>query len=204
MLSTFAVNYLFGDVDPLGYHLVNLAIHLLAGLTLFGLVRRTLAGHKLTALCRRCGWAARRRPAVWLVHPLATSAVTCICQRFEFDCGALLTFRAVRVLRGTEAKRERGWLGIVVLAYALGLRTKETMITFPLVLLWYDRALVADRWRDVLARWWLYLALAAVTLLEAGTPLEAVVTTLAAGARAVPPRGPIRAPTAATRWSWPV
>ena len=183
VLWTFAVNYLFGDVDPLGYHLVNLAIHLLAGLTLFGLVRRTLAGHKLRRdFAAAADGLALAAALVWLVHPLATSAVTYICQRFESTAALCYLFGLYAFCRGTEAKRERGWLGIVVLAYALGLRTKETMITFPLVLLWYDRALVADRWRDVLARWWLYLALAAVTLLEAGTPLEAVVTTLAAGA----------------------
>ncbi len=183
VLWTFAVNYLFGEVDPLGYHLVNLAIHVLAGLTLFGLVRRTLAGHKLAPrFAAAADGLALAAALVWLVHPLATSAVTYICQRFESAAALCYLFGLYAFCRGTEAKRERGWLGIVVLAYALGLRTKETMITFPLVLLWYDRALVADRWRDVLARWWLYLALAAVTLLEAGTPLAAVVTTLAAGA----------------------
>ena len=39
---TFALNYAWGGLDVSGYHAVNLFIHALAGLTLFGLVRRTL------------------------------------------------------------------------------------------------------------------------------------------------------------------
>ena len=39
---SLAVNYAFGGTQVLGYHAFNLAVHLLAGLTLFGLVRRTL------------------------------------------------------------------------------------------------------------------------------------------------------------------
>jgi tetratricopeptide (TPR) repeat protein len=39
---SLAINYAFGKTDVAGYHALNLAIHILAGLTLFGLVRRTL------------------------------------------------------------------------------------------------------------------------------------------------------------------
>ena len=39
---SFAVNYYFGGLNPVGYHLVNLAIHLLTGLFLFLFIRLTL------------------------------------------------------------------------------------------------------------------------------------------------------------------
>jgi tetratricopeptide (TPR) repeat protein len=45
---SFAVNYAFGGLDPWGYHALNLAIHILAGLVLFGVVRRTLASRMAT------------------------------------------------------------------------------------------------------------------------------------------------------------
>jgi hypothetical protein len=38
---TLALNYAVGGTTVGGYHAVNLAIHLLAGLTLFGIARRT-------------------------------------------------------------------------------------------------------------------------------------------------------------------
>ncbi len=39
---TLALNYAFVGTDPRSYHVVNIAIHILSGLTLFGIVRRTL------------------------------------------------------------------------------------------------------------------------------------------------------------------
>ena len=38
---TFAVNYALGPLNPWGYHVVNLLIHILAALSLFGVMRRT-------------------------------------------------------------------------------------------------------------------------------------------------------------------
>ena len=39
---SFAINYALGGGAVRGYHVFNLAVHVLAGLTLYGLVRRTL------------------------------------------------------------------------------------------------------------------------------------------------------------------
>src|ERR1051325_217270 len=40
---SFALNYAIGGLDPRGYHAVNLALHILCGLLVFGIVRRTLS-----------------------------------------------------------------------------------------------------------------------------------------------------------------
>src|SRR5580765_6156340 len=40
---TFAVNYAIGGLDVLGYRLVNIALHILCGLLLFGVANRTAA-----------------------------------------------------------------------------------------------------------------------------------------------------------------
>ena len=39
---SFALNYAVGGTEVFGYHLANLGIHILAGLYLFGILRRTL------------------------------------------------------------------------------------------------------------------------------------------------------------------
>lgn len=44
---SLAINYATGALDPFHYHVTNLAIHALAGLTLFGVVRRTLGSPML-------------------------------------------------------------------------------------------------------------------------------------------------------------
>jgi protein O-mannosyl-transferase len=166
---SFALNYAAGGLNRFGYHLVNVLVHLLAGLTLFGLVRRTLESPRLAGRYAGVGTALAAAIALlWLVHPLATQAVTYIVQRYEsvaalFYLLALYCFR-----RGCDSRRPAAWWVAVVLCYALGLRSKEIVITLPLVLLWYDRAFVAARWRDVLQRRRLYVALLAVGAWLAG------------------------------------
>jgi hypothetical protein len=61
------------------YHALNLAIHVLAGLTLFGIVRRTLARRKDPAAALIAFSAA----LLWTLHPLQTESVTYIVQRAE-------------------------------------------------------------------------------------------------------------------------
>src|SRR5262245_12929682 len=65
---TFALNRAAGGLEPAGYHAVNLAVHLLAAMTLFGIVRRTL----LLDPARREASAAPLALAaalLWLLHP---------------------------------------------------------------------------------------------------------------------------------------
>ena len=84
LMLSLAGNYALGRLDTFGYHLVNLAIHLAAGLALFGLVRRTLLLPTFSTVYQqtadRLAFAAA---LVWLVHPLTTQSVTYIVQRAE-------------------------------------------------------------------------------------------------------------------------
>ncbi|MGA3007044.1 MAG: hypothetical protein ABSE59_04050, partial [Opitutaceae bacterium] len=49
---TYALNFALGGFDVRGYHVFNLLIHALAGLTLFGIVRRTLLRPAMAGLRR--------------------------------------------------------------------------------------------------------------------------------------------------------
>src|SRR5262249_27702231 len=74
---SFAVNYALGDRAVDGYHVVNIAIHLLAALTLFGVLRRLLRPAE-SEDDRRTGppvgmsaadGMALASTMIWLVHP---------------------------------------------------------------------------------------------------------------------------------------
>jgi len=62
---SLAVNYRLGGLNVWGYHAVNVAIHILAGLALFGIVRRTLEGERLRARygLQRTAWPPRWPPS---------------------------------------------------------------------------------------------------------------------------------------------
>jgi tetratricopeptide (TPR) repeat protein len=134
---TFAVNYALGGLDVRGYHAVNVAIHLLAGVALFGVVRRTLLSERMR---RRCGAVATALAfavaLVWIVHPLNTEAVTYIWQRAEsltVLCQLVTLYCAIR-----------GWRAAAVIACALAMGTKETAIVTPAIVVVWDYVFGAD------------------------------------------------------------
>ncbi|MEJ2472072.1 MAG: hypothetical protein P8Y96_13305 [Desulfuromonadales bacterium] len=69
---TFAVNYAWGGDQVLGFHLVNIAIHLLTSCLVFLLLKRVFRQNVAFAV----GGAL-----IFLAHPLQTQAVTYIVQR---------------------------------------------------------------------------------------------------------------------------
>src|SRR2546428_227195 len=68
---TLALNYAAGGLNVWGYHALNLAIHVLAGLVLYGLVRRT-ALLVSDSKQREAKWLAGAVAMIWVVHPLVT------------------------------------------------------------------------------------------------------------------------------------
>ena len=81
-MVTFAANYLVGGLDPFGYHVVNLAIHVLNALLVFGVVAGLArAPFSPPAVQRHALEIAFASALLWAVHPVNTQAVTYIVQR---------------------------------------------------------------------------------------------------------------------------
>ncbi len=201
---SFALNRAFGGEAVGGYHAVNLAIHLAAGLVLFGLMRLTLRrvpvfgrGGLNSAAVSDLANSRPKSPAppgvavgaseagaggaadlaalavalLWTVHPLQTESVTYLVQRAESLAGFFYLLTLYGFARGAEAEssgRSAGrWWGVSVAACVLGLATKETVVTAPLMVWFYDRTFFAGsffgalrtrgRFYAVLAATWLVL-----------------------------------------------
>ncbi len=158
---SLALNYAIGGTNPAGYHLFNLAIHALSTLLLFGLVRRTLADLRgAAAAVATADLTAALAAAIWALHPLQTESVSCVVQRTE----SLGAFWYLLTLHAFVRRRPI----VSVLACLVGMATKETVVTAPLIVLLFDRTFVAGSfnaaWR---ARRGYYLALGATWLLLA-------------------------------------
>ena len=158
---TFALNHLCQPTGVWGYHAVNLAIHLAAGLLLYGLVRRTLSRPPLAA---RYGPAAvglaLAAALIWLVHPLQTQSVTYVYQRLESLMGLFYLATLYGFVRAQNSPKPWLWYALSVACCALGMGTKEVMVTAPLAVLFYDRTLASPSWASLFARRWpYYLAL---------------------------------------------
>ena len=210
--ATLAVSYALGGTDPWGYHLVNVAIHLLAALVLYGLVRRTL---RLPA-----GGGYDPRPAanlacaaatLWAVHPLTTQAVTYVVQRMESQMALFYLLALYCALRGAEpaGRPSRRWSAAAVAASVLAMGSKEVAITLPVAVLLFDRAyLTGSVWRAVARRWGMYLGLVASTGILAQSVWLGLFGTTAVGGGLEPGAagGPVEPPAAtskmlAPRWT---
>lgn len=177
---SFALNYAISGSAVGGYHATNLAIHCLATLALFGLVRRTVEGGLKNQFDGRTALLFAGVVALWWgVHPIQTESVTYMVQRAESLAGGfyLLTLYAfVRALAvgPNGARAVRCWLTLSVLACVAAMACKEVAVSAPLVILLYDRTFGArtfgEAWR---LRRGYYLALSGtwlvLTVLVLGT-----------------------------------
>ncbi|MFW6059832.1 MAG: tetratricopeptide repeat protein [Phycisphaeraceae bacterium] len=151
---------LTGDgLDPRPYHAFNVLVHLLAGLILFGLARRTIRRSATRALWRRrADGLALAIALLWLVHPLNTQAVTYTIQRAEVMAALFYLLALYALLRSDTARRGVGalWLLVAMGACVLGAMSKLTIVSAPVVMLLYDRAVLAGSFKAALRRRWLF------------------------------------------------
>ncbi len=142
-----------------GYHFLNLLVHLGSGLTLFGILRRTLSTARLRG--RFGAWSSGVALAIaslWVVHPLQTAAVTYVVQRAEALMGLFLLLTLYCAIRAWDGSR--AWVAGAAAACALGMGSKETMVAAPLIVLLWDWTFV-DEPQALRRRAGLYAALAA-------------------------------------------
>jgi tetratricopeptide (TPR) repeat protein len=164
--ASLALNHAWSGMDVWSYHAVNLCIHVLAALTFCGLVRRTLRRAAVPAAVHvHATEIALAATALWALHPLQTESVTYIVQRTESLMGLLYLLTLYAFVRGCESEQSRRWFVVAVAACALGMATKEVMVSAPLLVLLYDRTFVAGSFRAAWARRWpVHLGLAATWL----------------------------------------
>jgi tetratricopeptide (TPR) repeat protein len=165
---TLALNYAVAGLEPWGYHAVNVGIHVLASLALFGLVRRTLL---LPGLRDRFGASATSFALaislLWALHPLQTQSVTYLIQRAQAFTG-LFQFLTLYCLARADSSPRKGWWYVsAILSCAIGLGCKQDMVVTPLLAVAYDRIFLSGSWRGVMRRWWLHAALIATWVILA-------------------------------------
>ncbi len=160
---TLALNHTVGGEASAGYRVVNLLIHVAAGLTLWGLVRRTLRGPALRgSWVRDADVVAWVVVALWLVHPVQVATVSYVSQRTELLMAWAYLFTLYAFARSVDSTRAWAWqLGAVVACWA-GAGCKEIIATAPLAVLLYDRLFVSESLRAALkCHWAMYAGMAA-------------------------------------------
>jgi tetratricopeptide (TPR) repeat protein len=159
-LLSFALNYQLGGLNVLGYHMVNLAIHIANGLMVLWLVLLTfktpiMKGRGQTL--QQMNFIALFSALIFISHPIQTQAVTYIVQRFTslatlFYLLALVMYVKARLLvespmvQGPKVEKMQRPLASRFLPYyllsiistLLAMKTKEISFTLPFVMILYE------------------------------------------------------------------
>ncbi len=144
---SFALNYYFHGYNVLGYHIVNIIVHLMTGLFLFLLLKETLLLTKRNDLdppgsaSINASVPAFAAALIWLVHPLHTQSVSYIVQRMT---GMAAMFYVLSMLCYVRARLDtdnaRKWIlfGAGIVSGVLAIGSKEISVTLPFFILLYE------------------------------------------------------------------
>lgn len=141
-MYSFGLNYKFGKLNPIGYHLTNIIIHVLVSFTILWLV-------KLLQNTQQEQNKSILLPFIvsllFLTHPIQTEAVTYISQRMAVLAALFFLLAVVFYIKSiisTISTQKHHFLNIYylisILFFLLALLTKENTFILPLVLLMLD------------------------------------------------------------------
>jgi tetratricopeptide (TPR) repeat protein len=138
---SFALNYYLNGKNVVGFHLVNIVIHILCGLLLYFFVKVTLSIPAQGSDGEKYRWIPFFTAFIWLVHPIQTQSVTYIVQRMNslasmFYVLSVLLYAKSRL--ATQVWQKRTLFGGCLLAGLMALGSKEIAATLPVFIILYE------------------------------------------------------------------
>ena len=140
---SFALNYYFHRYNPVGYHFVNILIHIINGILLYLFTKATLQTPTLKTDFERlaAGWIPLFTAFIWTLHPLQTQSVSYIVQRMNglatmFYLLCLWFYVKYRLLKKTE--RSFWLLFCCTASGVLAIGSKEIAASLPIFIILYE------------------------------------------------------------------
>ncbi|UCH95028.1 MAG: hypothetical protein JSV88_32900 [Candidatus Aminicenantes bacterium] len=126
---SYGIDYLIWKLNPLGYHLTDLMLHIFASVLVFLLIRFLTAGKQITA------WIGA---IVFTLHPILVESVPVNARRHDILASIfiMLAFLMFLEYRSEEFKHKL-FLIFSILFYLLALGSKEIALIFPLLIFCY-------------------------------------------------------------------
>jgi tetratricopeptide (TPR) repeat protein len=165
-MMSFALNHIASGYELRGFHLVNIAIHILSGVLVYFLARRIV----------RLAGGLRGQPEVpggeaavatlsaltallFVAHPVQTQAVTYIVQRMTSMAGMFYLLALLLYIAGRERRAGRARAGLWIGCAASGLLafgSKQTAAPLPVAILlveWFFFRDLSAAWLRRSLRW---------------------------------------------------
>jgi Flp pilus assembly protein TadD len=150
---SFAVDHLVWGLDPGGFHLTNLLIHLAVGGTLIWVcllyISLTPSSPPADRSRRATIYLTLVAVGVFLLHPMNTQAVTYVVQRMASLAAlfTLLSFASYLMARHRVTFRSGWWYMAAALFWLLGLGSKENAILLLPVIALYEACFFRGEWQ---------------------------------------------------------
>lgn len=139
IIYTLLVEYTVFGIEPAGYHLVNVALHMLNAVLVFVLVRQ-LSGSKAV------GWGTA---ALFAIHPVQIEAVAWVSSVKGLVCGAFILAHLICWMRPERTPKQEFW-GLIF--FALAVLSKALTVVVPAIVLLYDILVCRKKFSEAFVR----------------------------------------------------
>jgi tetratricopeptide (TPR) repeat protein len=178
---SYAVDYYFWELNPLGYHITNIVFYILTSITVFFTLHRLSTHLRKNAPPDSHERAALFGALLFAAHPVHVEAVTWLAARKEVLQGFFFFLAFYLYLKGREEEGEKSirvgttvvptpdhgkffYPALVLFSFLLATLSKPAAIVFPAVLLLYEISLKTNKsirpdhgWMDFLKRHWFFI-----------------------------------------------
>jgi Flp pilus assembly protein TadD len=135
---SFALNYYFGGVDTVSYHVVNIIIHVINAYLIYLIMLFLFSHDSLDKESkRRVSLSAFFTALIWLVTPINSQAVIYIVQRMTLLM-TLFFLLAFYVYLLSKREKKVLYLTLCLIFYFLSLLSKQNGIVLPLIIITYE------------------------------------------------------------------
>lgn len=146
------IDYRIWGLDPRGYHLSNVILHIFNVIILFQLLKYLGFDNSIPAI----------GAVLFAVHPINTEAVNAINFREELLVTFFYLLSLLFFTKGLNSPVKKGLLSASIVAYSLALLSKEMAITLPITI-FLTHVLLGKKIDKLLEEKWFYFCLSTIT-----------------------------------------
>jgi tetratricopeptide (TPR) repeat protein len=129
-IPTYMLDYAVGKLNPIGYHLTNIILHIMVALCLYRLTTLLFNDRVLSLITS----------ALFIVHPIHTEVVAYISGRADALAALFMLVCFILYIQSLHTKTAGSYAAMLV-TYVMALLSKESSLIFPVVVLLYHLAL---------------------------------------------------------------
>jgi len=133
----YLIVYSFGGLNPWGYHLVNILLHILVGVSLYFLLHLLFARNNLALISS----------LLFIAHPVHTGAVTAVTGTQDPLCALFILLSLILFLKYRRGNQPAGYL-LSLVCFILALLSKEVGLLLPLLLVAHDYIFIKKEERN--------------------------------------------------------